>query len=75
MNVTRVVLLVAKLKENTAEVFAAVLGYVYPEMTPEEYKKVVIKVYAYGPNVNYAYTFNVVEKGTFAYAEGSMTEI
>ncbi len=67
--------IVAKLKENTAEVFAAVLGYVYPEMTPEEYKKVVIKVYAYGPNVNYAYTFNVVEKGTFAYAEGSMTEI
>ncbi len=67
--------IVEKLKENTAEVFAAVLGYVYPEMTPEEYKKVVIKVYAYGPNVNYAYTFNVVEKGTFAYAEGSMTEI
>ena len=67
--------IVAKLKENTAEVFAAVLGYVYPEMTPEEYKKVVIKVYAYGPNVNYAYTFNVVEKGTFAYIEGSMTEI
>lgn len=67
--------IVAKLKEHTAEVFAAVLGYVYPEMTPEEYKKVVIKVYAYGPNVNYAYTFNVVEKGKFAYAEGSMTEI
>ena len=67
--------IVAKLKEHTAEVFAAVLGYVYPEMTPEEYKKVVIKVYAYGPNTNYAYTFNVVEKGKFAYAEGSMTEI
>ena len=67
--------IVAKLKEHTAEVFAAVLGYVYPEMTPEEYKKVVIKVYAYGPNVNYAFTFNVVEKGKFAYAEGSMTEI
>lgn len=67
--------IVAKLKENTAEVFAAVLGYVYPEMTPEEYKKVVIKVYAYGPNVNYSYTFDVTGKGTFAYAEGSMTEL
>ncbi|MDO4758392.1 MAG: hypothetical protein Q4A18_03925 [Rikenellaceae bacterium] len=67
--------IVAKLQENTAEVFAAVLGYVYPEMTPADYKKVVIKVYAYGPNVNYAYTFDVVETGTFQYAEGSMTVI
>ena len=65
----------AKLKEHTAEVFAAVLGYVYPEMTPEDYKKVVIKVYAYGPNLNYSFTFDVVEKGTFAYVADSLTEL
>lgn len=67
--------IVAKLKEHTAEVFAEVLSYVYPEMTPAEYKKVVIKVYAYGPNVNYSFTFNVVETGKFQYVEGSMTQI
>lgn len=47
----------------------------YPEMTPEEYKKVVIKVYSYGPNKNYSFTFNVTGKGTFTYAEGSLTEL
>ena len=67
--------IVAKLKEHTAEVFAAVLGYVYPEMTPEDYKKVVIKVYAYGPHLNYSFTFDVVEKGTFAYVADSLTEL
>ena len=67
--------IVAKLKEHTAEVFAEVLSYVYPEMTPAEYKKVVIKVYAYGPNVNYSFTFDVVETGKFQYVEGSMTQI
>ena len=67
--------ILAKLKENTAEVFAAVLGYVYPEMTPEEYKKVVIKVYCYGPNKNYSYTFSVVEQGKFEYVADSITEL
>ena len=67
--------IVEKLKEHTAEVFAEVLSYVYPEMTPAEYKKVVIKVYAYGPNVNYSFTFDVVETGKFQYVEGSMTQI
>ncbi len=67
--------IVEQLKIHSAEVFAEVLSYVYPEMTPAEYKKVVIKVYAYGPNLNYAFTFNVVDTGKFAYEEGSLTEI
>ena len=67
--------IVEQLKIHSAEVFAEVLSYVYPEMTPAEYKKVVIKVYAYGPNQNYAFTFNVVDTGKFAYEEGSLTEI
>ena len=67
--------ILAKLKEHTAEVFAEVLSYVYPEMTPEEYKKVVIKVYAYGPSANYSFTFDVVDEGKFAYVEGSIAEL
>ena len=67
--------IVEQLKIHTAEVFAEVLSYVYPTMTPAEYKKVVIKVYAYGPNVNYSFTFDVVDTGTFRYVEGSMTQI
>ena len=65
----------AKLKENTAEVYAAVLGYVYPEMTPEEYQKVVITVYIYGLNKNCSFSFNVVEQGVFAYIEDSFIEL
>jgi hypothetical protein len=67
--------IVAQLQKNTAEVFAAVLHYVYPEMTADDYNKVVIKVYAYGPNANYAYTFNVTGTGVFTYEEGSFTAI
>lgn len=67
--------IVEKLKEHTAEVFAEVLSYVYPEMTPAEYKKVVIKVKAFGPNVNYSFTFDVVDTGKFQYVEGSLTQI
>lgn len=67
--------ILAKLKENTGEVFAAVLGYVYPEMTTADYKKVVIKVYAYGPNKNYSLAFEVVEKGTFKYIADSLKEL
>ncbi len=67
--------ILAKLKENTAEVFAEVLGYVYPELTADDYKKVIIKVYAYGPNKNYSLTFNVVEQGKFEYAADSLVEI
>lgn len=67
--------ILAKLKENTAEVFGEVLSYVYPEMTSEEYKKVIIKVYAYGPNKNYSLTFDVVETGKFAYAADSLVEL
>ena len=58
----------------STEVFAVVLGYMYPEMTPDEYKKVVIKVYSYGPNKNYSFTFDVTDKGTFAYTADSLTE-
>ncbi len=67
--------ILAKLKENTAEVYTEVLSYMYPEMTPEQYKKVVIKVYCYGPNKNYSFTFNVVEAGKFAYVPDSITEL
>ena len=67
--------ILAKLKENTAEVYAEVLGYMYPEMTPEQYKKVVIKVYCYGPNKNYSFTFDVVETGKFTYVADSLTEL
>ena len=66
--------ILAKLKEHSAEVFAAVLGYMYPEMTLEEYKKVVIKVYSYGPNKNYSFTFDVTGQGEFAYVADSLTE-
>lgn len=67
--------ILAKLKENTAEVYAEVLGYMYPEMTPEQYKKVIIKVYCYGPNKNYSFTFDVVEAGKFVYTPDSLTEL
>ena len=67
--------ILAKLKENTAEVYAEVLGYMYPEVTPNDYKKVVIKVYCYGPNKNYSFTFNVVDMGQFEYVADSITEL
>ena len=67
--------ILAKLKENTAEVYAEVLHYMYPEVTAADYKKVVIKVYCYGPNKNYSFTFDVVDKGTFAYVADSITEL
>ena len=67
--------ILAKLKENTAEVYTEVLSYMYPEMTSDQYKKVVIKVYCYGPNKNYSFTFDVVEAGKFAYVADSITEL
>ena len=67
--------ILAKLKENSAEVFAEVLGYMYPEVTIDDYKKIVIKVYCYGPNKNYSFTFDVVEQGKFQYAADSLTEL
>ncbi len=67
--------IVEQLKIHSAEVFAEVLSYMYPDMTPAEYKKVVIKVYAFGPNLNYAFTFDVVDTGKFQYVEGSLAEI
>lgn len=67
--------ILAKLKENSAEVFAEVLGYMYPEVTIDDYKKIVIKVYCFGPNKNYSFTFDVVEQGKFQYAADSLTEL
>ena len=67
--------ILAQLKVNSAEVFAEVLSYMYPEMTSDEYKKVVIMVYAYGPNANYSFTFDVVDTGKFAYVADSITEL
>lgn len=66
--------ILAALKQNTSEVFAEVLHYVYPSMTPEQYKKVVVKVYAYGPNKNYSFDFTVVGEGQFEYVADSITE-
>lgn len=67
--------ILAKLKEHTAEVYAEVLGYMYPEVTADDYKKVIIKVYCYGPNKNYSFTFDVVEQGKFQYAADSLVEL
>ena len=67
--------ILVKLKENTAEVYAEVLHYMYPDVTSDDYKKVVIKVYCYGPNKNYSFTFDVVEQGVFAYVPDSITEL
>ena len=67
--------ILAKLKEHSAEVFAEVLSYMYPEVTADDYKKVVIKVYCYGPNKNYSFTFDVVETGKFAYVADSLVEL
>ena len=64
-----------KLKEHTAEVFGAVLSYVYPDMTPEEYKKVVINFYAYGPNVTYTCAYTVTGTGTFEFVADSMVAL
>lgn len=67
--------ILAALKQNTTEVFAEVLHYVYPTMTADQYKKVVIKVYAYGPNKNYSFDFAVVGEGQFEYVVDSITEL
>ena len=67
--------ILAKLKEHSAEVYAEVLGYMYPEVTADDYKKVVIKVYCYGPNKNYSFTFDVVDEGKFQYAADSLVEL
>ena len=64
-----------KLKEHTVEVFAAVLGHAYSTVTPEEYKKVVINFYAYGPNVTYTCTFAVTGTGTFEYVADSLVAL
>ena len=64
-----------KLKEHTAEVFGAVLSCLYPDMTPEEYKKVVINFYVYGPNVTYTCTYNVTGTGAFEYVADSMVAL
>ncbi|MBE6177446.1 MAG: hypothetical protein E7149_02950 [Rikenellaceae bacterium] len=67
--------LIAKMQQNAAIVFQNVLGYMYPEMTPEEYNQVVIKVYDYISKANWAYTFKTVGTGTFEYVEGSLTKL
>ena len=64
-----------KLKEHTVEVFAAVLGHAYSTVTPEDYKKVVINFYAYGPNATYTCTFAVTGTGTFEYVADSLVAL
>jgi hypothetical protein len=44
-------------------------------MTPEEYKKVVINFYAYGPNATYTCAFAVAGTGTFEYVADSMVAL
>lgn len=64
-----------KLKEHAAEVFGAVLSCLYPDMTPEEYKKVVINFYVYGPNVTYTCAYTVTGTGAFEYVADSMVAL
>ena len=45
------------------------------DMTPEEYKKVVINFYAYGPNVTYTCAYTVTGTGTFEFVADSMVAL
>ncbi len=70
--------LVKAMQKNAAVVFQNVLHYMYPEVTTDNYSKVVINVYNYfsqsADGVEkgvYTYMFEVVGKGEFKYVEGS----
>jgi len=67
--------IISMMQTNAAEVFAGVLHYMYPEVTPDDYGKVVITVYDYGTKLNWSYTFNVTGQGTFEYVEGSLKSL
>ena len=67
--------IVTMMQNNAAIVFQNVLGYMYPEMTANEYNSVIVKVYDYISKANWAYTFKVVGTGTFEYVEGSLTKL
>ena len=67
--------IVTMMQNNAAIVFQGVLGYMYPEMTANEYNSVIVKVYDYISKANWAYTFKVVGTGTFEYVEGSLTKL
>ncbi len=72
--------LVKAMQQNAAVVFQNVLHYMYPDITTDNYSKVVINVYNYfsqsADGVEkgvYTYTFEVVpdKKGEFKYKEGT----
>ena len=67
--------IIAMMQSNAAIVFQGVLGYMYPEMTADEYNQVIVKVYDYVSKANYAYTFKVTGTGTFEYVEGSFAKL
>ena len=67
--------IISMMQTNAAEVFAGVLHYMYPDVTPDDYGKVVITVYDYGSKLNWSYTFNVTGQGTFEYVEGSLKSL
>lgn len=74
--------IVAKMQMNAAEVFQNVLHYMYPDVTPSDYSKVVINVFNYYKKEEigafsgvYSYSFNVVGKGEFEYIEDSFVRI
>ena len=69
---------VAAMTKNAAVVFQNVLHYMYPDVTPEQYTKVVLNVYNYFDKATtgvragvYSYTFTVVGTGEFEYVEDS----
>lgn len=67
--------IIAKMQENCQEVFAGVLHYMYPEVTPDDYAKVVINVYDFVSKAVYSYSFTVKAKGEFEYIPDSFTKL
>lgn len=74
--------IVTAMQKNAAVVFQNVLHYMYPEVTTDNYAKVVINVYNYFSKSEdgvergiYSYTFEVVENktGEFKYVEDSFS--
>ena len=67
--------IVEQMKKNSAEVFQNVLHYMYPDSGPEQYAKVVIKVYDYVSSAVWSFSFNVTGVGQFEYIEDSLTKL
>lgn len=64
---------VSLMQVRCGEVFAGVLSYMYPDVTPETYAKVVIKVYDYVSRGVFSYTFAVTGTAQFEW-DGEIVE-